>query len=117
MEGVCMADLEKLERQFAKLEAKIKAEKQKIAEEEQKGRDHAVIALGELVLRHFACDWKAIDFAKLDVLLEGLDGELGECRAEEFDLKDANKRLRIWERTGQWMGHSSGESTPSGQER
>lgn len=94
-----MADLEKLLQQQKELGEKIKVERERLAAEEKKRREAAMMALGALLLKKTGAAWTAIDMPALSDTLGEMSDVLAACATHPGrDSQEAYKALRSWER-------------------
>lgn len=91
--------VEDLERQIEQLKARKRALVQKENAKNRKRRNHALMTAGALVESCFGDGWTEIGYGRLAAYLKRHRGEIvAECRVENLEPEDADKRLREWER-------------------
>lgn len=102
-----MADtskIEDIEAQIARLQERKRDVQRKMAEEERKGRNHACMVLGGMMLACFPDGWASVDFKGLDGIIKKNASVFSAKRCEALPTAEASKRLRQWERDGAWPG-------------
>lgn len=93
--------VEDLERQIEQLKNRKKALIQKESQKNRKRRNHALMTLGALVESTFDNGWTEIGAGRFAAYLKRHRDEiLAECRVENIEPEEAEKRLREWERNG-----------------
>ena len=91
--------VEDLERQIEQLKARKRALVQKENQKNRKRRNHALMTAGGLVEACFGEGWTEIGYGRLAAYLKRHKDEIvAECRVDNLDPEDAEKRLRGWER-------------------
>lgn len=91
--------VEDLERQIEQLKARKRALVQKENQRNRKRRNHALMTAGALVESCFDEGWTEVGYGRLAAYLKRHKEEIvAECRVENLDPEDAEKRLRSWER-------------------
>lgn len=98
--GASMAQtVEDLERQIEQLKARKRALVQKENQRNRKRRNHALMTAGALVESCFDEGWTEVGYGRLAAYLKRHKEEIvAECKVENLDPEDAEKRLRGWER-------------------
>ena len=91
------SELDKLLKQRALLDEKIKKKKEALSEEARKAETHAKVVIGGMVLSHFNCAWNEVDFEALAKYFEKYAYAYTRCTCDPLELKDAKSRLRNWE--------------------
>lgn len=100
-----MADtsrIEDIEAQIARLQERKRDVQRKMAEEERKGRNHACMVLGGMMLACFPDGWASVDFKGLDGIIKKNASVFSAKRCEALPTAEASKRLREWEKSGTW---------------
>lgn len=88
-----------LERQIEQLKARKKALVQKENQRNRKRRNHALMTAGALVESCFDEGWTEVGYGRLAAYLKRHKEEIvAECRVENLEPEEAEKRLRGWER-------------------
>lgn len=91
--------VEDIERQIEQLKARKKALVQKENQRNRKRRNHALMTAGALVESCFDEGWTEIGYGRLASYLKRHKDEIvAECRVENMESEDAEKRLRGWEK-------------------
>ena len=91
--------VEDLERQIEQLKARKRALVQKENQRNRKRRNHALMTAGALVESCFDEGWTEVGYGKLAAYLKrNRDEIVAECRVENLDPEDAERRLRGWEK-------------------
>lgn len=91
--------VEDLERQIEQLKARKRALVQKENQRNRKRRNHALMTAGALVESCFDDGWTEIGYGRLAAYLKCHKEEIvSECRVENLDPEEAEKRLRGWEK-------------------
>ena len=103
--------IEKMEKQIAQLQARVKEEKRKQSRAERDADTHAKVVVGGMVLSHIEGGWKAANFEELAKYFEKYGHALREWAAcEELPLEQARQRLRNWEyRHNPWDSYAAQE--------
>ena len=65
--------------------------------EARKAESHARHVIGSLVLEHFDGDWKRVDMAHLEALLNSNHDYIAGCTKGEMTLDKARRAMRDWE--------------------
>ena len=95
--------IEDIEAQIARLQERKRDVQKKLAEEERKGRNHACMVLGDMMLSCFPSEgWHEVDFAGLSNVIKKNAAIFGAKKAEALPTAEASKRLRAWEKDGTW---------------
>lgn len=91
--------VEDLERQIEQLKARKRALVQRENQRNRKRRNHALMTAGALVESCFDDGWTEIGYGRLAAYLKRHKGEIvAECKVENLEPEDAERRLRGWER-------------------
>ena len=67
------------------------------SEDARKADSHARYAIGSLVLEHFDGNWKRVDMAHLESLLNSNHDYIAGCTKGEMTLDKARRAMRDWE--------------------
>ena len=91
--------VEDIERQIEQLKARKRALVQKENQRNRKRRNHALMTAGALVESCFDEGWTEIGYGRLASYLKHHRDEIvAECKVENLESDDAEKRLRGWEK-------------------
>ena len=118
-EGETMSDIEKMEKQIAQLQARIKAEKLKQKQNERKDRNHALMLYGAMLERACGGDWKRIDPEKADAYFRrfamAIKREVTDPEGVQTPTAaDANARIRAFEKARRAGTPKAGDGEPFG---
>lgn len=65
--------------------------------EARKAESHARHVIGSLVLEHFGGNWRVVDLAHLESLLNSNHDYIARCVVHEMSLDEARRAMREWE--------------------
>lgn len=86
-----------LDAQIAQLKERKREAMARYSEDARKADSHARYAIGSLVLEHFDGDWRVVDMAHLESLLNSNHDFISRCVVDEMPLDEARRAMRSWE--------------------